>query len=263
MTGGDVIGLVPCAGHATRVAPLPGSKELFPVGLRELADGSQKVAVVSQLLLEKMAVGGVRRAFLLLRSGKWDIPAYYGDGSALGMDVGYLMMGRPFGPPYTVDQAHPFVRDSRVAFGFPDILLSPPDPFGAALRRLDEVGADVVVGLFRAHDTRVSDMVEVDADGRVRDVVIRPMETDLTWGWMFAVWGPRFTEFLHEYVAEPTPGLVAEPPAELTVGEVIQAAVRAKLHVSSVTFPDGRYLDIGTADGMRRVMAGVDTITLH
>ena len=31
----DLIGLIPAAGKATRIAPLPGSKELFPVGFTE------------------------------------------------------------------------------------------------------------------------------------------------------------------------------------------------------------------------------------
>ena len=77
----DVIGLIPCGGHATRIAPLPCSKEVLPVGLRRTVDGSLRPKVVSHYLLEKMRQGGVRRAFFILRNGKWDIPQYYGDGS--------------------------------------------------------------------------------------------------------------------------------------------------------------------------------------
>jgi hypothetical protein len=34
MRTNDVIGLIPCGGHATRIAPLPCSKEVLPLGLR-------------------------------------------------------------------------------------------------------------------------------------------------------------------------------------------------------------------------------------
>lgn len=98
MRTNDVIGLIPCGGHATRIAPLPCSKEVLPVGLRRTLDGSLRPKVVSHYLLEKMRVGGMHRAFFILRKGKWDIPEYYGDGAAFGMDLGYLMMGRPYGP---------------------------------------------------------------------------------------------------------------------------------------------------------------------
>jgi glucose-1-phosphate thymidylyltransferase len=37
---------------------------------------------------------------------------------------------------------------------------------------------------------------------------------------------------------------------DLTVGAVLQAAMKHGLEVSGVTFPDGRYLDIGTPEGL-------------
>ncbi|WP_233744930.1 hypothetical protein [Leptodesmis sichuanensis] len=59
----EVIGLIPCAGQATRLAPLPLSKELYPVGLRSLPDGKLRPKVVSHYLLEKMRLAGIRKAF--------------------------------------------------------------------------------------------------------------------------------------------------------------------------------------------------------
>ena len=35
----DVVGLIPASGQATRIAPLPCSKELFPIGFRTAQDG--------------------------------------------------------------------------------------------------------------------------------------------------------------------------------------------------------------------------------
>src|SRR5262245_55704587 len=122
----ELVGLIPAAGQATRIAPLPCSKEIFPVGFRtEPQSGTVRPKVVSHYLLEKMRRAGITRAYLVLRSGKWDIPAYYGDGAMLDMHLAYLLMGRPFGPPYTLDQAYPFLQNALVAFGFPDILFTP------------------------------------------------------------------------------------------------------------------------------------------
>lgn len=256
MRNSDVIGLIPCGGRATRISPLPCSKEVFPVGLRRTADGSLRPKVVSHYLLEKMRQGGVQKVFFILRRGKWDIPEYYGDGASFGMDIGYLMMGLPHGPPYTVDQAYTFVRGARVAFGFPDILFDPPDAFGRALERLAATRADLVLGLYRVHDTRVSDMVAADRTGRVRELTIKPLETSLKLGWNFAVWAPAFTEFLHEYLV--VPRTAGQRPgtgllSELTIGHVIQAAVREGIETQSVAFPRHDYLDIGTPEGLRRV----------
>jgi glucose-1-phosphate thymidylyltransferase len=253
----EVIGLIPCAGHATRIAPLPCSKELLPVGMRQIGDGSWRPKVVSHHLLEKMREGGVSRAFFILRKGKWDIPEYYGDGTAFGIDLGYLIMGRPYGPAYTLDQAYPFVRDTLVAVGFPDILFEPRLAFRRALTRLHSAKTDLVLGLYRAHDIRIWDMVVVDRKGRVRELLIRPDKTKTKLGWVFAVWSPRFTEFMHEYLAVPRtateqPG--PKLPREVTIGEVIQAAVREGLQTQSVVFPRHAYLDIGTPDNLIEAM---------
>ena len=217
-------------------------------------DGSLRPKVVSHYLIEQMRKGGVRRAFFILRSGKWDIPQYYGNGTTFGMDLGYLMMDKPYGPPYTLDQAYPFVRGARVALGFPDVLLEPRDAFARALHRLAATRADLVLGLNRVRDTSISDMVAVDRTGRVRELVIRPNETRLTLGWIFAVWKPRFTEFMHKYLSVPRTA-VQQPgsglPPELTVGHLIRVAVSEGFPIQSVIFRKQSYLDIGSPEGLR------------
>jgi glucose-1-phosphate thymidylyltransferase len=247
----DVVGLIPCGGHATRIAPLPCSKELFPVGLHQAPDGSLRPKVVSHFLLEKMQRGGVGKVFFILRNGKWDIPQYYGDGSTIGMDVGYLIMGRPHGPPYTLDQAYPFIRNSRVAFGFPDILFQPDDAYERALKRLNSTRAAIVLGLYPAQEKWTWHAVEADRTGRVRRIFMKSTQTKSELGWVFAVWSSKFTEFLHRYLAMPRPDCALN--TELTVGETIAAAIRAGLRTQSVIFPYPNYLDIGTPADLQRV----------
>ena len=67
-------------------------------------------------------MAGIRKAYFILREGKWDIPKYFGDGALVEMNLGYLMMRLPFGAPYTIDQAYSFCPCIRSSlFGFPDI----------------------------------------------------------------------------------------------------------------------------------------------
>ena len=187
-----------------------------------------------------MRAGGVSRAFFVLRKGKWDIPEYYGDGSAFGIDLGYLIVGRPYGPACIPRSSLSVCAGHTVAVGFPDILFEPRLAFRRALAQLDSTKTDLVLGLYRAHDIRIWDMVVVDRKGRVRELLIRPDKTKTKLGWVFAVWSPKFTEFMHEYLAVPRtateqPG--SKSPREVTVGEVIQAAVREGLSTQSVVFP--------------------------
>ena len=116
----EIVGLIPAAGRATRLAPIPCSKELLPVGFQSAADGAAgRPKPVSQYLLERMRLGGATKVFFIARPGKWDIADYYGDGSRLGLHLGYLHVGAPWGPPFTLAQATPFIGDANVVFGFP------------------------------------------------------------------------------------------------------------------------------------------------
>jgi glucose-1-phosphate thymidylyltransferase len=204
-----------------------------------------------------MREGGVRKAFFILRNGKWDIPQYYGNGAMIGMDLGYLMMGKPYGTAYTLDAAYPFVRGARIALGYPDILFEPRDAFARAMTRLATTRADLVLCLCRVRDTSISDMVEVDRTGCIRELLIKPSQTRLKLGWVSAVWTSKFTEFMHEYLLSPRtaaelPGTGL--PAELTVGHVIQAAVSEGFSAQSVIFARQSYLDIGTPDNLTKAM---------
>jgi glucose-1-phosphate thymidylyltransferase len=258
----DLVGLVPAAGRGNRIAPLPCSKELYPIGFHKVdgADGLRP-KVVSHYLLENMRIAGVRKAYFILRQGKWDIPAYWGDGHMLGIDLAYVVIDGSSGPPDTIDRANSFIKDKIVAFGFPDILFRPTDVFAKLLARLDRSGSEVVLGLFPAHDNKAMDMVDIDAHLRVRAIHLKPRKTRLKYAWLCAVWTPAFTEFLHQFLHRVRSGQYAglignrriDATGDIPVGAVLRAAVETDLKVEGVTFPTGRYIDIGTPQALSAV----------
>ena len=254
----ELIGLLPAGGKANRIAPLPCSKELYPVGFRPVDQGrSLRPKVVCHYLLEKMRLAGVTRAYVILRKGKWDIPTYLGDGAMLNMHLGYLILNLPFGVPYTLDQAYPFVQDAMVVFGFPDIIFQPDDAFVQLLDQQSESDADIVLGLFPAHQPHKMDMVDLGADGQIRKIEIKPVQTHLSYTWIIAVWTPKFTCFMHEYVLAGQKTNMSDKAVanskeqdEVFLGDVIQAAIQNDLRIDTVLFNDGDYLDIGTPEDM-------------
>lgn len=253
----QVIGLLPAGGKATRISPLPLSKELYPIGLQ---DSSNKYylrpKVVSHYLLEKMQQAGIEQAYFILRSGKWDIPAYFGDGAMVSMNLGYLIMGLPYGVPFTLDQAYPFVQDAVVALGFPDILFQPKDAFARLLRRLEVGNADIILGLFPTDKPHKAGMVDFDDTGKVHLIIEKPQQSDLRYMWGIAVWTPSFTKFLHEFLLPLKTQELSQQP-ELPIGDVIQAAIAGGLQVEAEVFAEGSYLDIGTPEDLVRAVQGL------
>lgn len=255
MTKRQIIGLLPAGGQATRISPLPLSKELYPVGFQDFGvKYNWRPKVVSQYLLEKMQLAGIEKAYFILRPGKWDIPAYFGDGTMLSMNLGYLIMGLGYGVPFTLDQAYPFVQDAVVALGFPDILFQPEDAYVRILSRLETSNADVVLGLFPTDKPQKAGMVDFDDKGKVRLIIEKPPQSDLRYMWGIAVWTPAFTHFLHEYLITLKAKSNLSQLPEIPIGDIIQAAINKGFHVEAEAFSDGTYLDIGTSDDLVRAV---------
>jgi glucose-1-phosphate thymidylyltransferase len=250
----DLVGVIPAAGIARRLGHLPCSKEMLTVGFHKDSNGkSSHPKPVSSYLLERMQVAGVKKVYLILRKGKWDIPDYFGDGKILNMHIAYLLMDLPFGVPFTVDQAYPFLKDSTVVFGFPDILFEPEDAFEQLLSKQMDSKAEVVLGLFPAQEPHKADMVELDASGRIQRIEIKPTSTGLRYAWIMAVWNFRFTEFIHRHL-----GVYSgerPPDRELFMGDVFQAALDNDLQIGSVVFHDSRFLDIGTSEDLNKAVS--------
>jgi glucose-1-phosphate thymidylyltransferase len=254
----DIIGLIPAAGQATRLGHLPCSKEIYPLGIHSSeGEGVSTPFVACHHLLHSLRKAAIRKVFIVLRRGKWDIPTYLGDGSSLDMHIGYLLMGLPYGSPYTLDQAWPFVRKQRVAVGFADVLFKPVDAFVHLIQRQERQSADVVLGLFPSDQPHKMDMVDVDAEGRVHRIVIKPTHTKLRYSWLIAVWTPVFSDFMHNYLAtkldHPQENELTEPKHEIFLGDVLKAWMDLGLPIEAELFTDGACIDIGTTEDLIQV----------
>ncbi len=243
----EIVGVVPMAGHATRLKGLGGgSKELLAAAHPQ---APQDRAPVCEHLLRALRLAGVREAYLVIRDGKWDIPAHLGDGSRLDLHLAYLMMAHPWGTPYSIDQAYAFLRGRHVALGFPDMCFADSDIFPPLLRHQQHSGADLVLGLFPADRPAKVDMVRTDENGRLREILIKPARTDLRQTWGVALWTPRFSDFMHAFLATQQPHASAR---ELHVGDVISAGITAGLDLQAVTVSQHPFVDIGTLDDLAR-----------
>jgi glucose-1-phosphate thymidylyltransferase len=167
----------------------------------------------------------------------------------LGMDLGYLIASVPFGAPYTLDEAYPFVRDAIVAFGFPDILFQSDNGFEQLLTHQATSEADIVLGLFPADMPERMDIIDLEGS-RVKDLIIQPASTHLQFSWDIAVWTPVFTKFLREYLADSDNSRSVKP--ELSVGHVIKSAIVHGLNVEAVPVSTEPYRDIGTPEGLAK-----------
>jgi glucose-1-phosphate thymidylyltransferase len=262
--GHEVVALIAAAGRGRRLRAMPGSKEVFPLAFTETASGELRVKVASQFLFEQLASVGIGKGIIVLREGKWDIPAFYGEGEPANMKLSYVVVGPTIGPPDSLDRAYPFVRSDVVAFGFPDILMEPADIFEPLLKRLDRGDMDVVMAVYETkheHHTNC-DYVQMDESGRVLGMSLKDPNCGFAHHWICAVWTPTFTEYMHDFVAKARETHSTDDHSQidasgdLPVGRVLQAAVEDGLNVAAVAFAGrDQWVDVGSPDDLVRTAA--------
>jgi len=165
----DIVGVIPAAGHAIRLQPLSGSKELLEIGVRPVMD----------YLVERMRAGGCTSLRVVARPEKDDVIAH---AEKLGAEV---VLARPA----TVSESFlagmsGLGEDNIVLIGFPDTIWEPVEGYREPVSAVRD-GADVGLGLFRidASDLTRSDVVVFGRNGRIDGIAVKPAEPPSEWIW--------------------------------------------------------------------------------
>jgi glucose-1-phosphate thymidylyltransferase len=241
-----LVGLIPAGGLGNRLAPLPGSKELFPIGFMPVSINGQterRPKPICMYVIESMRAAGVEQLLMVINTEKIDILRYLRGGSQQGLSVSYLVQENAWGMPYALNLASPWVRDATVLFGMPDTLFQPADAFQLLLSRHQASAADLTLGLFPTTKPERFGMVAFDHNDRMLHTVDKPAQSDLSFMWGIACWQPTFTSFMSEYL-----GHLQRPVKEVVLGDIFQAALQAQLNIGVVPFSDGEYIDIGNPE---------------
>ncbi|MBA2360700.1 MAG: NTP transferase domain-containing protein [Actinobacteria bacterium] len=215
-----VVGVVPAAGRATRLQPLPCSKEMVDVGGRP----------VIEYVVERMRAVGPEEIRVVTRPDKEDVAAH---AHLLGATV---ILAEPATAAESfaigIDDLAP---DDTVLLGFPDTVWQPPDGFPQLVHALD--AAEVALGVFESDEPERSDVVTLEGD-RVSSVDVKPEDpdTNLIWGCAAARVSALASLARHEELGH------------------LFAELAGKGHVRAVPFP-GTMVDIGTNAALSRARA--------
>jgi len=249
----NIVGLIPCAGNATRLGVLPFSKELYPIGLGKF-QGVQNVKIVSSYLIDHMKDAGVKDFHLIIKDGKWDIPSYFSNLKQLKINLCYHIANLDYGVPFSLNMAYPFIKDKIVCLGFPDILFKPKKVYNRLLTKLSsDSSISIVLGVMPIDRPEEWDMVEYDSKNRIKRIVIKSTtEKSLKYGWFCAVWNSKFSDYLNSYTSDLLKKKSSEnlKNSEIYIGDVIRAAIKNDYNVESVIFEEGTCLDIGTPENL-------------
>lgn len=252
--GSGLCAIVPACGRATRLAPYPCPKELFPIGWQEIDLGGRverRPKVAGQYLVEALQLAAPEAIYMVVGQGKQDLCAYFTP-PQFADNIAFIYRESTPSMVHTIDAAYNWTRSATVLFGMPDTIVTPADAFVRLAAEHRQRGADLTLGAFYTDEPHRFGMIEIARDGRVVAQVDKPAQTSLRTMWGIAAWESGFTEIAHE--------LVQDPPArgrEVVLGDAIDRALARGLAVNAVVFEDGAYLDVGTAAGIERALERV------
>lgn len=232
-------GIVPAAGHGSRIQPLAFSKELLPVGSRR-DDGTERPCAVSEYLLERLILGGADKICFVISPGKSDILEYFGDhyGSA---QLAYVVQPDASGLCDAVFRAGTVVgHDEDLLVGLPDTVWFPK----AALQALPD--ADLSFLLFPVERPEFFDAVVLDGD-RVREIQVKQPNPASRWIWgAFRMSAAGFRE-LHAL-------WIDRDKRDEYFGTLVNAYLQAGGTGIGIKAGES-YVDVGTVGGYRTAMA--------
>ncbi|MCH8250629.1 MAG: NTP transferase domain-containing protein [Proteobacteria bacterium] len=243
----EYVALLPAAGIGSRLPGRDSSKELLP-----FRDGSKDDRPVISHVLSCIQQAGIDNVIVVLRHGKQDIYDYLTSKEWQHINFVFKFTPGTSGVPETVALGLDEFQAQRILFGFPDILFEPRDAYIKLMRRLESTGADVVLGLFPTNSPGKMDMVDVNDDGHVSGIEIKPERTTLALTWILAAWQPSFSTYLCDLVQD-NPARIAKlaaNPGGSHLGHVFQLAMADGMLINSMSFEHGRSLDIGTPDDL-------------
>jgi glucose-1-phosphate thymidylyltransferase len=174
------------AGHATRLQPLDGSKEMYPIAGKPLMDH----------LIDRLRSVACTDIRVVTRPEKTDVISH---AEQLGLTV---VRARPTSVSRSVLAGLEGVDPDDVVFlGFPDTIWEPLDGFVRLLGALD--GFEAALGLFRGREPKRSDVVDFAESGIVASVEVKPPIPTSNWIWGMAAARRRRLDIL---AGHPEPG---------------------------------------------------------
>lgn len=247
---GEFVGVLPAAGRGSRLAPLRYPKELLPISYEPAGtDGTGvRARAVAEYALAAIASTDADRVILIVAPWKLDVLNYFGDGTHVGLQIGYLWQEEAQGLPHALDLARSWTRGDHVVFAMPDTITTPWDALARLRDRYMATRADLALAVFPAAEPERLGPVLLDGE-RVVQVLDKPARPPVANTWGAAIWSDAFADLLHDGLAKLPPG-----GAEPVIGHFFDLAVRRGLNVIAVPFPDGSFEDAGTRAGILRCL---------
>lgn len=240
-----MIGVIPAAGAGQRIQPLGCSKELLPVGTRQV-NGQERPKAVAEYLVERMIAAGAEQICIVISAEKSDIVRYFAERD-YAAQIFYVVQQQPQGLCDALFRAEPFARHhDKVLIGLPDTIWFPENAFHATLAESSMRDAGVNLLLFPVNEPQHFDAVVSDDRGYVEHVEVKKPHPESHWVWgAVTTTGAAFRDLRLLWESRHR--------QDEYLGDLLNASIAAGNPVRA-TAAGELYMDVGTMEGYRAAL---------
>lgn len=254
----DFIGILPAADLGNRLSPLRYSKELLPVFF--VANENERETqprVVIEYSLTAMKFAEIQSCLIAISERKTEIVRYLGDGSELGLHIADLHQCKHSDLTYSIKLGVPWFGENYICLALPDTIFYPFNAISIVCQETIARQSDVMLGVFPTPKPEQLGPVRIDSEGTVSEVLEKPRNPDIYNPWGMATWTPQFSQSFDRVVrSNPTIG-------DRSIGDIFNLAIAQGLKVDAVFFANGKYLDLGTPEGLRTMSLDRNPLNLE
>jgi glucose-1-phosphate thymidylyltransferase len=243
-----IVGIIPAAGHGTRLHPFRYAKELLPIAYTEDQEGRLQPVLALEHSIQGMRAAGIGRCLIVTSPTKQELMRVLGDGSDFGIRLAYVNQVHADGLLRAVATCLPWIEDNHACLALPDTIIRPKNAIEQLCLEMEAKGSDLQLGVFPTQHPEQLGPVHFNENGDVFMVEDKPKEPTVYNTWAIAVWSPTISRLLMETLATLPEGL------DKPLGDIYHLAAVSGYSVNATYFKDGGFHDIGTPKGLTNLI---------
>ncbi len=241
-TAPEWVGIIPAAGEGRRLGLGGYPKELIPIHYRRNGAARVRPVLAIETTVAAMADAGVSTVCVVISEAKLDIVRVLSDGASLGCKIVYVVQSEARGLWDAIECGLASFAEKNILLALPDTVVEPENALKTLKASMETIHADLTLGVFPTSHPEAQAPVQHEGE-KVHAIWEKPDPAPVSNTWGIAAWNARFTAHLPQFRQ-----CISEPQPSITHAFI--QALRAEMKVSAVPFQDGRYVDLGTPEGL-------------
>lgn len=242
----QTIGILPCAGIASRLNINQYPKELMPI---LYSFNTEKKECYPKTIVEQhimsLSQSGIKKHHIIISPTKISLLNHLESLRESNKDLHftYIFQMNPMGLASALWHIVPWVDEkNNYLLFFPDAVFTPLNSVDVLIEYAMKEKTDLLLGVFPTDNPEDLGPVDFHKDGTIRKIYEKPESSLIKNTWGLVILSANFFKMLET--------MISYNSKILSIDHYFHEAIKRDLHCKAVYFDNGEYIDIGTFKGL-------------